>query len=216
MFGKLPSKRDFVSYNMARPFLDHWEGWLQKTIAASKYMLGSQWQGMFLKMPIWRFWFGSDVYGQATTGALMPSVDGIGRYFPLSVCASAPKDMYLFPPPGKELDSWHESCEHFLLEMLEDRLSSEPAALLEKLAFAPAEFQEDLLPSLGRQLRWTSENGSLDAPFRSLKFLNQENTHGSRSYWWTAGGTGHKAQLVALNGRANDQFLGAMMTGNFD
>jgi type VI secretion system protein ImpM len=216
MFGKLPSKRDFVSYNMQRPFLEHWEGWLQTAIASSKHTLGSEWQDIFLKMPIWRFWFGANVFGQATTGALMPSVDGIGRYFPLSICASAAKGFCLPPPPRKELDTWHEGCEHFLLGMLDDQLELEPAALLEKHAFAPIEIQDGLAPNPGQQLGWTSENGSLEGPFRSLELLNNEKTHGSKSYWWTSGGAAHKAQLIVLNGRANDRFLCAMMTGNFE
>jgi type VI secretion system protein ImpM len=216
MFGKLPSKRDFVSYNMPRPFLDHWEMWLQTTMAASKLTLGSKWQEIFLKMPIWRFWFGSNVFGQATTGALMPSVDGIGRYFPLSVCAFAFKGTNLTPPPLKELDLWHATCEQFLLQMLEDQLEAEPAALLETLAFAPAETHEIRPPENGRLLRWSSDSGSLDVSFKSLQMLNNEAIHGAKSYWWTSGGADHKAQLVALNGRANDQFLYSMMTGNFD
>ena len=39
MFGKLPSKRDFVAYNMPRPFLDQWEEWLQSAVAASRHEL---------------------------------------------------------------------------------------------------------------------------------------------------------------------------------
>ena len=55
MFGKLPSKRDFIAYNMPRPFLDAWETWLQAGVAESKLALNDRWQEMFLGVPIWRF-----------------------------------------------------------------------------------------------------------------------------------------------------------------
>ncbi|WP_164076542.1 type VI secretion system-associated protein TagF, partial [Stenotrophomonas maltophilia] len=50
----------------------------------------TDWTAVFLKAPIWRFWCGSSVLGTSLIGALMPSVDGVGRYFPLTVLAPAP------------------------------------------------------------------------------------------------------------------------------
>ena len=215
MFGKLPSKRDFVAYNMPRPFLDPWESWLQTSLAASKLTLGNTWQDIFLTMPIWRFWFGPEVFGQAVTGALMPSVDGVGRYFPLCLCACAPQDTLLVPPPSNELDMWHETCEQFLLQMLEDRLEQEPLVLLEKFAFAPTETAGQPPLQSGQSLRWTSLSGEFDGVFQSFKTFNNQITHNSKSYWWTHGGPNHQAQLLVIQGRAEDTFLTSLMTGNF-
>ena len=216
MFGKLPSKRDFVAYNMPRPFLDQWEAWLQTALATSKLKLGSQWQDIFLTMPIWRFWFGAEVFGQAVTGALMPSVDGIGRYFPLCLCACAPPETILRSPPCKDLDTWHESCEAFLLQMLEDHLALEPLALLEKLAFAPTEILGHSPETLGSVKRWTAEGDTLEQLFKAFGTYNQQAAHSSKSYWWTKGGANQPAQLLAMQGRADDNFLMSMMTGTFD
>jgi type VI secretion system protein ImpM len=216
MFGKLPSKRDFVSYNMPRPFLDHWEEWLQGEIATSKHALASQWQDIFLGMPIWRFWHGSHVFGQAVTGALMPSVDGIGRYFPLSICACQPEGMRLTAPPSDSLDEWHAGCERFLLRMLEDELGEDPSSMLGTLPFPPVGTAADAMPKGDRRMVWTSSDGSLNGPFKALHAMDEGAIHGHRSYWWTNGGVAHKAQLVVTSGKADLQILAALMTGNFN
>ena len=215
MFGKLPSKRDFVSYNMARPFLDHWETWLQTAVATSRLALGETWQGSFLNAPIWRFWFGSDIFGQQVTGALMPSVDGVGRYFPLSVCACATNGLRLLTPPAPALDQWHESCEQFLLSMLEDQLVGDAATLLAALPFAPVAPDGVIAPSIENPATWISPSGSLDAAFTSLKAMNDDAVHRRRSYWWTVGGGSHPACLIACHGSPEPEFLTQMITSKF-
>ncbi len=215
MYGKLPSKRDFIAYNMPRPFLDQWEAWLQTALATSKLTLGNQWQEIFLTMPIWRFWFGSDVFGQQVAGALMPSVDGIGRYFPLCLCACASPETILVSPPSEDLNAWHESCELFLLQMLADHLEREPLAFLEKFAFAPTEMPGRNPENLGPIQRWTANGKPLQECFQSFKIFNDQASHNSKSYWWTNGGSNHPAQLLAIQGPADDHFLTHMMTGNF-
>jgi type VI secretion system protein ImpM len=215
LFGKLPSKRDFVSYNMPRPFLDSWESWLQSAVASSRHALGQGWQDIFLAMPIWRFWCGNEVHGAAVTGALMPSVDGVGRYFPLTLCAVAGDSLRVLPPPSPHLDAWHSQCEHLLLKMLDDHLEAEPAAMLETLASPPMTARQALPQDSGRTLCWSVESGGLDTAFATLVTMNDEMVHANRSYWWTNGGPAHKAQLVVSTGRADSHFLGAMMTGSF-
>ena len=61
LFGKLPVKRDFVAINLPRGLLTLWENWLQASVAASREVLGRDWQDTFLTAPIWRFWLGQDL-----------------------------------------------------------------------------------------------------------------------------------------------------------
>ncbi|WP_158554886.1 type VI secretion system-associated protein TagF [Methylovirgula sp. 4M-Z18] len=214
MFGKLPSKRDFVAYNMVRPFLDQWEAWLQAGVASSRHTLGRRWQEIFLGFPIWRFWCGRQIFGDAVTGALMPSVDGVGRYFPLTVCACEPADMYLEPPPSPALDHWHEDCERFLLHMLDDHIEREPSALLAELSFPPV---APRLPAPQRNsglFEWPGGDISIPDAFRSLEMADGEARNGGRSYWWTYGGEGgHQARLVVVEGKPSAQFFEYLMTG---
>ena len=85
LFGKLPAKRDFIGMNASRRFLEAWEPWLQAGVAMSKQMLGDAWIETYNRAPIWRYWLGADICGEAMIGAFMPSVDGVGRSFPLAI-----------------------------------------------------------------------------------------------------------------------------------
>ncbi len=125
LFGKLPAKRDFVSDGAPRAFLDPFERWLQGSIASSRQTMGEAWQPAYLKMPIWRFWLGEGHAGATTAGAFMPSVDGIGRYFPLAVFAVA-EPGEAFPPPDLDpFESWFSRLEAILLDALEPSASYE-------------------------------------------------------------------------------------------
>jgi type VI secretion system protein ImpM len=87
LYGKLPGKRDFVAIAAPREFLTVWEPWLQGAVAASRSRLGEAWQEAFLTAPIWRFWLGADICGNSVIGAFISSLDGVGRYFPLTLNA---------------------------------------------------------------------------------------------------------------------------------
>ena len=65
------------------------ENWLQGGMAASREKLGRSWEGAYLVQPIWSFWIGSLVTGVDCAGALVPSVDRVGRHFPLAIFAHA-------------------------------------------------------------------------------------------------------------------------------
>jgi type VI secretion system protein ImpM len=216
MFGKLPSKRDFISYNMPRPFLEKWEEWLQSSVAASRHALATHWQDIFLTVPVWHYWAGARVFGTAATGALMPSVDGVGRYFPLTLCACEPEQEVLLSPPSPQTLQWHQQCADFLLHMLDDELSLEPSALLEQLPFAPLRPRGAVPQAAGRFLTWDDEPGSnLAAAFAGLDAMNNYDQHGDRSYWWTRGGGSHRARMVVVTGRAEPRLMASLMTGDF-
>jgi type VI secretion system protein ImpM len=85
-FGKLPALGDFASRRLPQDFIDVWDRWLQHSMAASRAALGEQWQESYLTCPIWYFGLFPDVIGpQAWTGLIMPSIDKVGRHFPLTI-----------------------------------------------------------------------------------------------------------------------------------
>ncbi|MBV8909990.1 MAG: type VI secretion system-associated protein TagF [Gammaproteobacteria bacterium] len=90
-YGKLPSHGDFVSRSVADAFIDGWDRWLQASISQSQRDLGEGWLDLFLTSPVWRFAFAGGVVGTtAYAGVLLPSVDRVGRYFPLTIVAELP------------------------------------------------------------------------------------------------------------------------------
>lgn len=90
-FGKLPSHGDFINRRLSRGFLETWDGWMQSAVAASKAVLGDEWLDTYLTSPIYNFVLQPGVCGRrGYAGILMPSVDRVGRYFPLTVVSSMP------------------------------------------------------------------------------------------------------------------------------
>lgn len=213
LFGKLPAKRDFVSYNMPRPLLDHWENWLQAAIAESRHALADNWQNIFLTMPIWRFWCGPQVFGQTVTGAVMASVDGVGRYFPLSICACESHGEDLLPPPEASLEAWLGSCEQALLSMLEDAGQFDPTAILGRLGAPPVRPMPAVDASKSSVQTWSGESGAIQFAFDQLSASDQRQMNIRRGLWWTLGGKYHTSQLIMTDGPIQPSLWTSFMNG---
>jgi type VI secretion system protein ImpM len=93
-FGKLPTHGDFLRRRVADDFVAAWDPWLQECIADSRRVLGEQWLSIYLTSPVWRFALGPHVCGAApVAGLLVPSVDRVGRYFPLTLVWPTPIEL---------------------------------------------------------------------------------------------------------------------------
>lgn len=89
-FGKLPALGDFFQFGLPRAFTDPWDRWLQQALVATRGELGARWDDCYLTTPIWRFGLAPGLAGpDAAFGVLMPSVDRVGRQFPLTIAALA-------------------------------------------------------------------------------------------------------------------------------
>ncbi|MCV2869186.1 type VI secretion system-associated protein TagF [Defluviimonas sp. WL0002] len=88
-FGKMPALGDFFRLEVAPGFVTAWDGWLQNAILAARDRLGDAWHDCYMSAPIWRFTLSPGLAGgNPTIGVLMPSVDRVGRQFPLTLVAT--------------------------------------------------------------------------------------------------------------------------------
>jgi type VI secretion system protein ImpM len=88
-FGKLPSHGDFITRRLPPALRSAWETWLDAGLERSREMLGDKWLASYLSSPIWCFAAAKGCCGeQPVAGVLMPSLDRVGRYFPLSILAT--------------------------------------------------------------------------------------------------------------------------------
>jgi type VI secretion system protein ImpM len=72
-------------------FVAVWDAWLQECVAASRTALGDRWLEVYLTSPAWRFVCAADACGpDPVAGVVVPSVDRVGRYFPLAIVARLP------------------------------------------------------------------------------------------------------------------------------
>jgi type VI secretion system protein ImpM len=93
-FGKMPSLGDFFRIHAAPSFVDPWDAWLQQGMVDAQHALGARWQSCYMSAPIWRFTVSAGLAGPtAMQGVLMPSVDRVGRTFPLTLIVPLPREV---------------------------------------------------------------------------------------------------------------------------
>ena len=139
-YGKMPSLGDFVSRRLPHRFIERWDDWLDSAFSASREQLGPQWLNFYLTSPIWRFGFTGTLLGDtAWAGILMPSVDKVGRYFPLTIAIPL-ADGAVLPMLFEGAKDWFGRIEQLALSCLEDDFD---------LNRFDATLQETPLPELG-------------------------------------------------------------------
>jgi type VI secretion system protein ImpM len=119
-YGKLPAKGDFLGRRLPRSFVDPWDAWLQDAVGQSREAMGEAWLDSYLTSPLWRFLLGPDLCGPDTVaGVMMPSVDRVGRYFPLVLAVPVPECR---TPVGLALgnEEWFAQAEELALSALDE------------------------------------------------------------------------------------------------
>ena len=119
-YGKLASRGDFVSRGLPQSFIEPWDAWLAAGLRISQQQLGDDWLNAYLVSPLWRFALAAGVCGPgAVVGVLMPSIDRVGRYFPLTVAQMLGPDQSL-AALGSAPNAWFEQVETLMLGTLEE------------------------------------------------------------------------------------------------
>jgi type VI secretion system protein ImpM len=121
-YGKIPGAGDFIARRVPASFSEPWDRWLQAAIDGSRERLGTRWRDAFLSMPAWRFVLGPGVVGaNAWAGLMVPSVDAVGRYFPLTVACALPSASLDVAATLLGAGRWFEGVEAIALEAIAPR-----------------------------------------------------------------------------------------------
>jgi type VI secretion system protein ImpM len=122
-YGKLPSTGDFASRRLSHELIEAWDGWLAQEIGELRQQYPDEWLQAYLESPTWRFVLGAGLLGdwqsQPLAGVLMPSVDRVGRYFPLTIVAPLPG----LPCDGVQAESllgWLHALDDLAADALQD------------------------------------------------------------------------------------------------
>lgn len=146
VFGKLPARGDFLVHGLSASFTEPWHGWLARGMLAARGALGERLEAVWQVAPAWRFALAPGLAGpEAVVGVLVPSVDAVGRAFPLTLALLArepPDPLALLVRPG-----WLDRLEAAARRALAPRLQLE-AWLQELDALAPGELQPAPPPRL--------------------------------------------------------------------
>ena len=209
-FGKLPGLGDFVSRRLPREFIDAWDQWLQASLRTSQEMLGDEWLNHYLVSPIWRFAMSPGICGNnAWAGVMMPSVDRVGRYYPLTLATIIPNDRLLdiFLPTSTVFEQLETSALSVLSEPFDFEAFDSHLNAIHLIDFlVPARFSDE--PAAN------SKQNSLKAAFRfELDSLEQsgaalpdvcrglmQHYMPLHSFWASTGSQSNRASFLCCEG----------------
>ena len=230
LFGKLPSRGDFVRRRVADAFVDAWDAWLRECLAASRDALGDRWLDIYLTSPAWRFALSAGTCGPVSViGLMVPSVDRAGRYFPLTLVANLPPDVDLI---AAALGStpFFERAERLMIDTLAidtvdfDRFDEQVVALantLDPIMLPPRLILDRTAASM---LHGTSQSSqiqigsipNLGLVFQQLLAQRLATLYRPWTLWWSDGSAVVEPScLVAQGLPAADMFV-ALLDGTFD
>lgn len=204
-FGKIPSHGDFINRRVARSFLDPWDSWLQQAISYSKENLANAWMDIYLTSPIWNFYLAPGVCGdQPMAGILMPSVDKVGRYFPLTI-VNAISDQIASCDSAFSNQEWFRKAERLALTALSDSFDFEEfdkkvGELHLDANNSTTLDQTDLHPYGAMHLTLGPiSNNSSNASNLANHFLTSTYS-AQHSVWWSNGSQRMQACVIACTG----------------
>lgn len=224
-YGKLPGYGDFIERNLPRPFIEQWDPWLQRCVQISQQMLGEHWLDCYLTAPIWRFALSSGcVDGNAWMGLVIPSVDRVGRYFPLTLTQPIPAGHSIACALCHNA-SWFGQLESIALACLNESPTVDAVVdvlqQLEAPALHPWHNQSQvhgnnfsILASAGADMpAGNSDMSSRQSLLLAEGLLRQRAA--SFSLWYSLGGEGSPNTLLSCEGMPAPQGFSALLTGQW-
>ena len=218
LYGKVPARGDFVSRRLSAEFIAAWDAWLQSALSESRRRLGAQWLDFFLSAPVWRFIVPAGMFSKAGwAGVLLPSVDRVGRYFPLTLAAPLLEESLNTASTLLKALPWLERLEGVALEALGrdldlerfERRLGELALSADALVALP--FDDDTVP-LGPPPEpfevWPSApKALLSAPGLARR--------ASSALWMSAGGDSAAPAIAACAGAIPGERFCALLDGRW-
>ncbi|MFT6265304.1 MAG: type VI secretion system protein ImpM [Oleiphilaceae bacterium] len=221
VYGKIPAHGDFLNLNLPSDFMETWDHWLQQSILASQEVLAESWLTHFLISPVWRFVLPSGcANAQSWAGIMLPSVDKVGRYYPLTLAAPIPDQVgaieYL-----SNAEVWFQWLEDTAIMTLEKGLDADELAqeLTEnKVVLTFSEERPESLQSernLQRVVPLKSSGLALNGILPQLCDALLKPQASNLSLWWTEGGEHVEAALLLADQLPRPVSYTAMLNGQW-
>jgi type VI secretion system protein ImpM len=230
LYGKLPTHGDFLRRRVADDFIAAWDPWLQHCIAGSRAVLGEQWLSIYLTSPVWRFALGPHVCGAApAAGLLVPSVDRVGRYFPLTLVWPTPIELSTLEV-AVHFQHGFERAERLLLDTL--ALEHFEFADFDKHVMELADYFSQANPrgtlrmtrqsaaavALSKARPWCiplQQGSALQAPAIQLFGCQLDARADTGGLWWTDGSAVVAPSLLLTQGLPDPGTYSAMLDGEW-
>src|SRR5688500_307461 len=229
-FGKLPSHGDFLRRRVSDPFVRAWDEWLQACVSASRAALGDRWLEIYLTSPAWRFGCSAGAAGPApVVGVMAPSVDRVGRYFPLTVAAELPSSSSVLVA-ATDAETFFDRAERLVIDTLAaevidfdefdagvGRLGADLAeGVLRGRVVLDASATDILQDGVGGS--WNVPIGSpprLAPAFMQLLSHRLTALYGPLVLWWTEGSASVQPTCLLTKGLPRPEAFASLLDGSF-
>ncbi|AMX01386.1 hypothetical protein A3224_01245 [Microbulbifer thermotolerans] len=186
IFGKLPGHGDFIQRQLPASFVTPWDEWLQRAVHGSRELVGESWLDYFLTAPVWRFALSPGVLDErGWAGVLVPSVDSVGRYFPLTLAA---------PVSGKanpfalqlSAEGWYRELSNLAIEALQNALLADQ--LMERFPQLAENIPAtDISLNAGGVLKAVGENSDIASCYPGILDYLYRQQFPAFGLWWCVG-----------------------------
>jgi type VI secretion system protein ImpM len=228
-YGKLPSHGDFLRRRVSDAFVDGWDAWLLECLSASRSALGERWLDVYLTSPAWRFVCGPGACGPVpVVGLMAPSVDRVGRYFPLTLVSELPAHVSLLAA-ATAAASFFDSAERLVIDTLEaedvdfEAFDQRVTRLVDELGLISVSPRVVLDPAAGAVLNgdaqtWQIPIGSseqLSTVFEQLLSLRLSELYNPLVLWWTDGSAIVDPSCLVSKGLPHPSRFAAFLEGSW-
>lgn len=224
-YGKVSTHGDFVSRGLPSSFIDPWDAWLQEAVICSQQQLADNWLNCYLTGPIYRFALSPGVCGEnGWLGIMMPSVDSIGRYYPMTIATINKQNVNPFIAMQQEA-VWFTNLEALALSSLDDNFSIEqfnidlnalkPSSIInnEEITVFPEPIIRQSSSHAWQGIIEGNQTITDVLPFFLNNFLKEH--YFAYSLWWTKGSELVAPSLLVNEGMPPFKGIAAMLDGNW-
>jgi type VI secretion system protein ImpM len=214
-FGKIPARGDFVSRRLDPSFRSGIDDWLQRCTDVSRRQLGTAWLESYLNTPVWRFVLGPGLLcDSASAGVMIPSVDRVGRYFPLILAVQLPGCR----SPATLLHAardWFDAAEAVILTVLDDEFDFETFDTAVLHLGLPPYSRSDADRGAGALRLGLDANGDMTGAYGQILDQVLVGSKVGFSLWWTLGSDKVRASVLLGSGMPGPTSFAAFLDGKW-
>jgi type VI secretion system protein ImpM len=230
LYGKLPSHGDFLRRRIADDVVGDWDGWLQSAIAASQRILGERWLDVYLTSPAWRFACDAGACGPLPlAGVIVPSVDRVGRYFPITLMWHVPEPLTPLAV-ATQCAAWFQASEQHVIETLArsevqfEEFDARVVALgaeldamcdAQRVTLEPQDAAE-VIEAPGPWQIPLGDPTRLSEVYAQLLYQRLQVQHAPMMLWWTEGSSRVAPCSLITSGLPGAEHFTAFLDGTWD
>ena len=211
-------------------FVDTWDAWLQECLYVSRQQLGEQWLDLYLTSPVWRFVLAEGICGEsAYAGVMLPSVDRVGRYFPLTLVAPLETGTCILEAACGTGRAWFDAAEELALRALDatdldlQAFDADVDALQGLAGYAGLALSNQLMGLLGQSgFARSGSSWHISMPgetpqsaANAFASLELQRTFRPCGLWWTQGSQAVQPGWLVTTGLPTPTAYVAMLSGQW-